>query len=266
MRHAIYLAPFGELSEPAAVVDLAVAAEERGWDGVFLWDHIWRSEARNARVADPWIVLAAVAARTSRIRLGPMVVPLARRRPQKVARETVSLDRLSAGRLILGVGLGVDTGGELARFGELVDPVERGTALDEALVVLRSLWSGREVHHRGDRYLVDRVAFQPAPSNPDGIPVWGAARGGCPPRPLRRSAALQGLFPVGASIPQLEAMLDTVSAYRGGLADFDVAYIAAPEADADRLAAVGVTWMLAAVADGAPLADAQAFVDAGPPS
>src|SRR5687768_4174843 len=153
MRHALHLPPFRAYSSPGVVVDLARAAEAGGWDGFFTWDHVVRPhEPERVVAADPWILLAAVATVTDRIRLGPMVTPLARRRPQKVARESVTLDHLSGGRLTLGVGLGVDSGGELARFGELDDPRERAGAYDEALALLRELWSGEEVDHHGEHY------------------------------------------------------------------------------------------------------------------
>jgi Luciferase-like monooxygenase len=105
-------------NDPVAVARLAAEAEEAGWHGVFVWDHLrWRAPVR--QVADPWITLAAIATATERMRLGPMVTPLARRRPAKVARETATLDRLSDGRLTLGVGLGSDRfGGELSMTGE----------------------------------------------------------------------------------------------------------------------------------------------------
>ncbi len=92
------LAPFGELADPRVVADLAADAERGGFDGVFLWDHMYRAEPFRP-VADPWIALAAA---TERIRLGPMVTPVARRRPQKLARETTTLDHLSGGRLVFG--------------------------------------------------------------------------------------------------------------------------------------------------------------------
>src|SRR5579872_1120055 len=115
MHRGLFLAPFDELAEPRVLVDLAVEAEENGWDGVFLWDHIvYRAPVR--AVADPWVMLSAIAARTERLRLGPLVTPLSRRRVQKLARETVTLDRLSGGRTVLGVGLGAEH--ELAPFGE----------------------------------------------------------------------------------------------------------------------------------------------------
>ncbi len=229
MLHALYLAPFGVLADPKAVVELAIAAEESGWDGLFLWDHIWRPPERSQSVGDAWVTLSAVAARTSRLRIGPMVVPLARRRPQKVARESVALDYLSGGRLTLGIGLGVDTEGELQRFGEVVDEVERGEVLDEALSVLLALWSGDEVHHAGTHYTVEGVAFHPMPMQQPRIPVWSAVRGASGTKPLRRAAQLDGVFPVRATSDQLKRMLDFIGASRGSLDDFDVAMFESTE-------------------------------------
>jgi alkanesulfonate monooxygenase SsuD/methylene tetrahydromethanopterin reductase-like flavin-dependent oxidoreductase (luciferase family) len=266
MEHAIFIPPFAELAEPAAVVELALAAEERGWDGLFLWDHIWRVEPQSAEVADPWILLAAVAAVTSRLRIGPMVTPLARRRPQKVARETITLDHLSAGRLVLGVGLGVDTGGELARFAEAADPVERGAVLDEALEVLTRLWTGEPVDHHGERFTVDGVRFRPTPFQQPRIPIWVAARNHQAPRPLRRAARYDGLFPVDTSLDELAAMLDIVRTHRGSLDGFAVAYGADRDADLDALAAAGVTCAMWSFEPGHPVADILARIDAGPPT
>src|SRR4051794_39516915 len=104
-KRGIFLAPFDELADARRVARLAARAEERGWDGFFVWDHI-RYSAPTRGVADPWLVLAAIACATERLVIGPMVTPVSRRRPHKLARETVTLDRLSGGRLVLGVGLG----------------------------------------------------------------------------------------------------------------------------------------------------------------
>lgn len=266
MRHGLFVPPFGELAEPAAVVELAVAAESLGWDGVFLWDHIWRGEDEATDVADPWITLAAVAAVTGRIRLGPLVTPLARRRPQKVARESVTLDRLSGGRLVLGVGLGVDTYGELARFDEAVDPVERGDVFDEALDVLEQLWSGEVVDHHGERFTVDGVRFRPTPLQQPRIPIWAAARGEGKPRPVRRAARLDGLFPVDSTVDQVVTMLDAIRAVRGDLEGYDVAMPAAPGDDTGAYESAGITWTMWSFDLGEPLADIRAVVDAGPPA
>src|ERR671934_1983122 len=157
MRSGLFLPIFDALSDPGVVTRLAVEAEEAGWDGVFLWDHVrWREPV--VEVADPWITLAATATATQAIRLGPMVTPLARRRPVKVARETATLDRLSGGRLTLGVGLGSDRfGAELSKTGEQLDDRLRAQMLDEALEVLTAAWSGEPVHHHGRHYTVDDV-------------------------------------------------------------------------------------------------------------
>jgi hypothetical protein len=126
MKRAIDVAPFGELADPRIVAELAAAAEDRGWAGFFVWDHImYRAPVR--AVADPWVTLAAIACATSTLRIGPMITPLSRRRVRKLARETVTLDILSSGRLTLGVGLGSARNGELEAFGEVTDPRDRGT-------------------------------------------------------------------------------------------------------------------------------------------
>jgi alkanesulfonate monooxygenase SsuD/methylene tetrahydromethanopterin reductase-like flavin-dependent oxidoreductase (luciferase family) len=265
MRHALYLPPFAAYSDPAVVVDLAVAAEDGGWDGLFLWDHVVRpTEPHRAEVGDPWILAAAVATATSRLRIGPMVTPLARRRPQKVARESVTLDRLSGGRLVLGVGLGVNTGDELGRFGEPTDDKARAEVYDEALGLLQALWSGEEVDHHGTHFTAAGVRFLPRPVQQPRIPLWGAARGGGATRPVRRAARLDGLFPVHATLEQLAPMLDVVRAERGDLDGYDVAMEATAAADMEAYAEAGVTGVLRGVDDTRPAATVVAAVGLGP--
>jgi alkanesulfonate monooxygenase SsuD/methylene tetrahydromethanopterin reductase-like flavin-dependent oxidoreductase (luciferase family) len=248
VRHGLFLPPVGELSHPLALVDLAVSAEEHGWDGLFLWDHVLRPPGDPAEVSDPWVVLGAVAARTARLRLGTMVTPLTRRRPQIVARATTTLDHLSNGRLVLGVGLGVNTGGELEKFGEETDERLRAARLDEAIDVLLELWSGREVDHSGDHFTVSHARFLPVPVQRPRIPVWAAARGTLRrPAPLRRAARLDGLFPVDTSLEQLARMVATVRALRGSLDGFDVAATVRPGAPSEDVAALesaGATWAM----------------------
>ena len=163
---------FDALADPALVARLSAEAEKAGWDGIFLWDHVrWREPV--LEVADAWITLAAIATATQAIRLGPMVTPLARRRPVKVARETATLDRLSGGRLTLGVGLGSDrSGNELSITGEELDDRRRAGMLDEALEILTAAWSGEPVYHRGEHYTVDGMRFLPRPVQRPGVPVW----------------------------------------------------------------------------------------------
>ena len=131
MRHGLYVAPFGELSDVRALAAVAAEAEASGWDGLFVWDHVMTFDG--LAVADPWIALTAVALSTERLRLGAMVTPLARRRPWDVARQVAVLDHLSDGRMVFGAGLGGDSRRELSAFGEERDPRARAALLDEAL-------------------------------------------------------------------------------------------------------------------------------------
>ena len=202
-------------------------------------------------LSDPRVAagLAAAAAATSRIRLGPMVSVVARRRPAVLARQTASLDLRSGGRLVLGVGIGGDrVGEEYSRFGDEVDDRIRASMTDEALEVLRSAWSCETVTHHGAHYTVDGVRFLPRPVQRPGIPVWVA---GCPgrQRPRRRAARHDGFFPVNLEHP--DQLAEAVDAVRGMRADRttpdDVAVDLAPGTDTRPYAASGATWWLTAI-------------------
>jgi alkanesulfonate monooxygenase SsuD/methylene tetrahydromethanopterin reductase-like flavin-dependent oxidoreductase (luciferase family) len=258
VRHALYVPPFGDLADPRVLVDLAVAAEETGWDGFFLWDHLLRPEREPQELADAWTVLAAVAASTSRIRIGPMVTPLTRRRPQKLAREVVTLDHLSGGRLTVGLGLGVDDAGELSRFGEESQPSRRGAMLDEGVELLTALLSGSAVRHHGPYYRADDVRFLPTPIQRP-VPVWFGARPGRR-RPLERAARYQGVFPLTADAGGLTRALSIVEAVRGDLAGFDVAVVAIPGIDIAGLAAAGATWAMWTFLPGSTRTDVSEFI------
>jgi alkanesulfonate monooxygenase SsuD/methylene tetrahydromethanopterin reductase-like flavin-dependent oxidoreductase (luciferase family) len=262
MRHGLYLAPFEELSDPSALLEVAEAAEAAGWDGLFLWDHVLRpAEEGITRVADTWSMLAAIALRTTRLRIGPMVTPPSRRRIAVLARQSVTVDHLSGGRLTLGLGLGVDSGGELSRFGEVVDPVERGIWLDEAADALDAAWSGEPVRRAGRHVQIDDVRFLPRPVQAPRIPLWFAARGDAR-RPVRRAARYDGLFAIEVDHDQLRRMLDAVVEVRGSLDGFDVA-VWGPPFD-DVVDAEGVTWSMTSLAPDEPFADALAIAAAGP--
>lgn len=243
MQHALTIPPYGELADPTALVEVAVAAERAGWDAVFLWDHVLRREGDPQEAADPWVAMAAIAIATERIRIGPMVTPITRRRPIKLARETITLDHLSGGRLTLGLGLGVDTTRELSAFGEIVDPRIRGERLDEGTDLLCAFWSGEEVEFHGDHFVADRVTVLPRPVQQPRIPLWFAARGGAL-KPARRAARFDGLYPIEFDEASLRATLDEVRRIRGSLDGFDV--IARPNDDVgyDRLAEMGATWAI----------------------
>ena len=243
-RTALFLPIFDELSDPGLVADLAVEAELAGWDGLFVWDHmLYRPPVTD--VADPWVTLAAVARSTERLRIGPMVTPVARRRPHKLARETVTLDRLSGGRLVFGAGLGGDPGRELSGLGEETDARARARLLDEGLDLLLRLWSGEQVDHGGPAYTADGVAFGPPPVQQPRIPVWLGARHGFE-APLRRAARYDGLFPIGLESPaDLTAMLAVVAAHRPpGAGPFDVAVQGTIDEAPGPWVAAGANWWL----------------------
>jgi alkanesulfonate monooxygenase SsuD/methylene tetrahydromethanopterin reductase-like flavin-dependent oxidoreductase (luciferase family) len=242
MKHGVHLPIFGPFGEPGTLVELAVLAEEHGWDGVFVWDHIWFPGS--PPTADPIVALAAIAQATERVTIGPLVTPLARRRPAKLARETVSLDRLSDGRFLLGVGLGVPRDYEL--FGEDPDAKARGDRTDAVLGFLRAAWAGEPVAHDGD----EPVVLAPSPAHR--IPLWGAARVSAPPRPFRRAAQLDGIAPVldaydarnGCSPEEVAAVAEKVAEHRGGLDGYDVVAIGSTARGADpaEFERVGATW------------------------
>lgn len=182
----------GDFADPRRLVQLARDAEGAGWDGFFLWDHVIRRQPWKPMV-DPWVTLAAIATATTAIVIGPMVTPLARRRPSVVARETATLDLLADGRLRLGVGLGAPDD-EFTRFGEDADPRRRARILDESLDLLEALWTGEAVSFAGDHVTADDVQFLPRPVN-GRVPIWVA--GGWPGgAPFRRAARYDGVWPV----------------------------------------------------------------------
>src|SRR5215216_1948602 len=151
VRYGVSVPNFGVGVDARAITELAREAEEAGWDGFFLWDHLLAFSPGSVPVVDPWVALTAVALSTSRLRLGPLVTPLPRRRPVKLARETVTLDHLSGGRLVLGVGSGSGPW-EWDYLGDEPSPTTRGEQLDEGLDLLTKLWSGEPVLHNGKHY------------------------------------------------------------------------------------------------------------------
>lgn len=265
MKYGLYVPNAGAFGDPRNVIRLAVDAEENRWDGLFLWDHIAtpfggaEGHGVGHHVVDPWVALAAAATATHRIRLGTAVTPVPRRRPHKLARETASLDRLSGGRVVLGVGTG-EGSSEYDRFGEEEDHRARGDMLDEALDIITQLWSGIEVNHTGPHYRVEGAQFLPTPVQEPRIPIWV---GGVWPnrRPMRRAARWDGVIPLlpepgGQDIDTLTRCIDFVRQQRAGDDPFDVAYMGISPGDqaadaAAQVAAyrdVGVTWWLEAIA------------------
>jgi alkanesulfonate monooxygenase SsuD/methylene tetrahydromethanopterin reductase-like flavin-dependent oxidoreductase (luciferase family) len=264
MRRGLTVAPFETLASPRALAELAATAEAAGWDGFFVWDHLLFTGVTD--IADPWTCLSAIAMRTSRIAIGPMVTPLARRRPHVLARQAVTLDHLCEGRLILGLGLGDDGGaGELSCFGEELDPRRRGAMLTEGLEVLTGLLSGQTVDHVGEHYRASGARFSPTAYRPGGIPIWLAAR--WPNRvPMRRAAGYDGLFTIRFDEPaNLATVRDWVSEARESDRPFEFVVDGAPGTDPGPWAQAGADWLLTELRPGLlDLAGARELIAAGP--
>ena len=255
MRYGIYLPNYGDAISARNLAELASVAEKSGWDGFFIFDHILVSKNQGHRMVDPWVALAAMAMTTERIRLGTTVTPVARRRPWKLARETVTLDHLSGGRLILSVGLGAPAKAEFAYFGEQTDPHIRAEKLDEGLDILDGLWSGKPFSYRGKHYQIEKIKFQPTPLQRPRIPVWV---GGYWPNkaPFLRAARWDGAFPLkhrGAMKPQdFDALKAFIDEHRVADSPYDLVtmgYLRDKPKDQQRktidaLASAGVTWWL----------------------
>jgi len=252
--------------DPAQLVDLAVTAEEFGWDGFFLWDHLQLDTSDRPALHDPWVLLGAVAARTSRITLGTLVTPVPRRRPWKLAKEVTTLDHLSGGRAVLGVGLGVPPDDEYAAFGESPEARVHAAKLDEALPLLDTMLRGERVDHDGEHYQVHAQLVPGAIQRPR-PPIWVAAM--LPRRPgVRRARRWDGIFPLHAEAgpvpPETLAELVTEMDMPAG---YDVVTALGPDIPVDELAGAGATWGI----DGPSgphesLAEVVRRVRSGPPS
>ena len=254
MRFGISVPAFADFSNPRALSELAEEAEDAGWDGFFIWDAVFFDPTFHP-MADPWVSLAAVALSTQRMRIGTLVTPIARRRPWKLARETVSVDQLSNGRLTLGVGLGDPVQWDFGFFNEVTDPKTRAQKLDEGLDVLTGLWSGKPFSYQGVQYNVKEVIFRPAPVQSPRIPIWV---GGWWPNkpPLRRAARWDGVCPAkwGGSISPEEwrELLAYIQKYRTADTQFDAVHSGATPGDnltqanemVQSYARAGVTWWI----------------------
>jgi alkanesulfonate monooxygenase SsuD/methylene tetrahydromethanopterin reductase-like flavin-dependent oxidoreductase (luciferase family) len=262
VRFGIALANVGTYSDPRAAIRVAEAAETSGWDGVFLWDHlgfVWGPPA-----ADPWVTLAGIATATSRVRIGTMVTPVARRRPHVLANQVATLDVLSGGRVVFGAGLG-GTASEFGKFGEPTEARVRAAMLDEGLELLRRFWSGEEVTHRGEHYVVEGVKLAPTPVQ-ERLPIW---IGGNKPASRRRAARWNGWVPDSVYPPDAGASPQDVAAgLTGAPSDFDVAVIGETgPGDPRAYEEAGATWWLESIHDRrGSTAETMNLVEAGPPS
>lgn len=272
----------GDYADVRLVAEVAHEAEKAGWDGFFVWDHIG-SNWGTSRVSDPWVMLTAIALRTERMKIGTMVTPLPRRRPWKLSREIVTLDQLTGGRFILGVGTG--SGGEYTAYHESGSDKEHGAMLDEGLEVLMHLWSGEPFDYHGQYYQLDNVRHTPRPVQLPRIPIWVA--GNWPnKKPMRRAARWDGAFPLGQDLnfnQQMspDAMRECLNYIRSQQTServaqpFDLVHWgllngndkAADTALVETYAEVGVTWWLENVCwERGSLQEQRERIRKGPPS
>lgn len=285
MKHALYAPNFGTFGDIKQLVAFAKEADEHGWDGFFLWDHLRTIDLPATEpFVDPWIAMTAMASVSKTLKLGALVTPLSRRRPWKVARESVTLDHFSDGRLVLGAGIGGDFYREFSGFGEEVGNRLHADKLDEALQMLVELWSGEETSFRGEHYQLSEIQFHPTPVQQPRIPIWLA---GVWPgtKPFQRAARWDGIFPIyrgeGQFPPsEVAKMLAYIHEHRTSDAPFDTVIVtrshkpgATDPVPTDEylsrlsaLESVGVTWSLQSLDMKADINEVRAVIRQGPPT
>jgi alkanesulfonate monooxygenase SsuD/methylene tetrahydromethanopterin reductase-like flavin-dependent oxidoreductase (luciferase family) len=238
MRFAISTPNVGPTSE---LIELARETDAAGWDGLFVWDHLHLDRQLLLTVHDPWVLLGAMAPYATRLRLGPLVTPVARRRPWVLAKQVVTLDHLTDGRAIFGVGLGFPAADEFGAFGDPVEERERADILDESLEIITALWTGDFVDHQGPRYRVD-AQFHPVPVQQPRPPIWVA---GMWPnrRPFERASRYDGVVPMSTDgEPLTPDVVAEVVAITGRPADFDVVVTVRDDIPWQEYADAGATW------------------------
>lgn len=238
MRFGLSIPPF---CSPADVVGMATDAERAGWDGFFVWDHLRWSTSDSPEVHDPWVLLGAIAQVTERVRLGTLVTPLPRRRPGQLAKHVLTLDHLSGGRAVLGVGIGAPDGADFGDFGDAASGRERGALLDEGLTVIDGLLRGDAVDHDGDGYHV-QTTLRPGPVQLPRPPIWVAAIAPHT-KPLARSRRWDGVAPIGPNGFMTPGELDTYLGDAPRPAGWDIVAPWAPGVPADEYESLGATWL-----------------------
>jgi alkanesulfonate monooxygenase SsuD/methylene tetrahydromethanopterin reductase-like flavin-dependent oxidoreductase (luciferase family) len=258
VHFSINIPNFGDFADAHTVAKVATAAEAAGWDALFVWDHVVHDKQQRLGqpFGDPWILLTAAALATSRLRLGPLVTPVARRRPEQLARQVATLDGLSGGRVIFGAGLGGPIEDEFGSFGDTTDSVVLAQRLDEGLELLSRYWSGETVDHDGAHYRVRQAALLPVTVQRPRPPVWIA--GYWPNRrPMRRAAKWDGAVPLFKSArhgdtpspDELRDLVNYIAQQRGDRAkdpfDIVVGGVSEPTTAADLIGPLreaGATW------------------------
>ncbi len=280
MKFGMSLPNFGIFGNIDLLIEMAIDAEEAGWDGFFLWDHLMVFKDYQTTFVDPYIALTAIACNTKKMHFGPMVTPLPRRRPWKVARECVTLDYLSKGRFILGVGIGAPPDPEFTAFGEEDRAKIRAEKLDECLDIITGLWTEEAFSFQGKHYQLENVTFLPRPFQKPRIPIW--VGGGVPHNaPFRRAARFDGVIPVHSQWPEpvqpshLKDVLDIIRSERGNLDNYEVVICGettGTDEDKDRAVLqpwvkAGITWWLEDIHDlRATMDSLRDRIRAGPPA
>jgi alkanesulfonate monooxygenase SsuD/methylene tetrahydromethanopterin reductase-like flavin-dependent oxidoreductase (luciferase family) len=255
--------------DPRTQAELAAEAEAAGWDGVFTWDGI---AIGLTDTYDPWVVMAAMAMRTSRVTLGAILTPPARRRPWKLAREAMTVDRLSNGRLVLPVGLGTLDDGAFGNVGEPTEGRIRAERLDESLAILEGLWSGEPFAFEGKHYRFGPMTFRPTPVQRPRIPIWVVAIHGSE-RSMARALRYDGIVAQVEDPAGIADLADDVARQRPpGARPFEI--VAQGQTPPDRarateivspIAAAGATWWIDADWDGSTVETVRSRIAAGPP-
>lgn len=254
------------MGDPGFILDLAVTAEETGWDGFYLWDQVQGSPHR-PELHDPWALLGAISTRTSRVRLGTLVTPVARRRPWQLAKQLTTVDHLSHGRVTLGVGLGVPADLEYEAFGEPGQPSVHAAKLDEALPLIDAFLRGNAVEHSGEHYQVS-ARLAPAAVQKPRPPIWVAGGAG-KRKPMERALRWDGFFPLDPHAAEAGLTPDVLARTVDALdppAGFEIITMLNSTSSVDALEKAGATWVIDGPSDfDAPMTIIQQRIEAGPP-
>jgi alkanesulfonate monooxygenase SsuD/methylene tetrahydromethanopterin reductase-like flavin-dependent oxidoreductase (luciferase family) len=262
VKFSVTLGAAGDGRDPTALAGLAALAEAAGWDAFFLEDYL---SYRRLATYDPWVCLAAIAAATTRIRLGTTVTPLPRRLPWELAAQAVAVDHLSGGRLILGVGSGAADDPVFTAVGTPTTAIERAAQLDEGLQILTALWTGTAMHHHGRWNRIDGLQLPATPVQQPRIPIWVGGD-------LRRPGVRRRLTRWDGACVYRERALDPadvsditalIRAAGRDLAGYDIKVSGNQHQLAD-FAAAGATWWGHWIPPGHP-DDARKIIADGPP-
>jgi alkanesulfonate monooxygenase SsuD/methylene tetrahydromethanopterin reductase-like flavin-dependent oxidoreductase (luciferase family) len=209
---------------------------------VFLWDHLRWDTHLDLEIHDPWALLSAMAVRTTTVKLGTCVTPLSRRRPHVLAKQLVTLDHLSGGRAMLGVGLGEPPDSDFGDFGDEADPKTRGAMLDEGLDILDRLMRGERVDVDGAHYAV-HAEIKPAAVQRPRPPIFVA---GVLPnrRPLERALRWDGFFPIGSTALLTPQDIASYVGDRTRPEGWDLFAARTPGHALAEWEAAGVTWLV----------------------